>query len=103
MIDYDDEEVSWRLTSCRDGIPFSNHSLHQIMSIIVLTPVPAPTITSPPAFPITPGILIVVDHPQAKSPDDIINLLPMYVIKSDIDALDPKADLDKLSQPPSQQ
>lgn len=48
-------------------------------------------------------IYLFEKYPQAKSPDDIINLLPMYVIKSDIDAIDPKADLDKLSQPPPQQ
>jgi len=48
-------------------------------------------------------IYLFEKYPQAKSPDDIINLLPMYVIKSDIDAIDPKADLDKFPLQPPQQ
>jgi hypothetical protein len=36
-------------------------------------------------------------------PDEIFNLFPMHTMRPDIESLDPKADIDKMPNPPPQQ
>jgi transposase len=43
------------------------------------------------------------EYPKAGSNEEIFSLLPMYAMRPDIESLDPKADIDKMPNPPPQQ